>query len=157
MFDVIWGDPDRELVGEHRAKKELKKEQKEKEKEMEREKEKKRGSASTARSSRSSSDSPFAFLRSHGLKRIATSEANPSSKSTASSQVASPSVSSVRSPLSATFDLTSRRNSDMAATRTSLDPSYLEGRSESDFADAKRPEIDQTSPGLSRHGRIPRT
>lgn len=146
MFDVIWGDPDRELVGEHRAKKELKKE-------TQKEKEKKRGSLSTARSSRSSSDSPLAFLRSHGLKRIATSDANASTRSTGSSQIASPSAS-ICSPLSPTFDFTSRPNSDIAATRTSSDPSFVDRQSEIDCTGAKGPEAVKTSPGLSRHDSV---
>ncbi|KAM0438947.1 hypothetical protein ACHAPT_001708 [Fusarium lateritium] len=66
MFDVIWTDPDRELVGEHRAKKEKKREQKMKQKE--REKSVSRRSQSI-HSGRSSSDNhhhnhhrPFGFL-----------------------------------------------------------------------------------------------
>lgn len=144
MFDVTWSDPDQELVGEHRAKKELKREQ--------RDKEKKRGSQSTARSSRSSSDSPFSFLRSHGLKRINTSDANTSPKSTVSSQLASPTESSARSPLSPTFDIQSHLDSEVAVTRTSFDPSLLELRPEKDNANSPKRDDDRISPGLSRHG-----
>ncbi|KAJ4317557.1 hypothetical protein N0V84_007302 [Fusarium piperis] len=66
MFDVIWTDPDRELVGEHRAKKEKKREQKQKQKERDN---------STARrsqsvhSGRSSNDHPFGFLLGRASKK----------------------------------------------------------------------------------------
>lgn len=153
MFDVSWGDSNRELVGEHRAKKELRNQQKEKDKE----KGKKRGSSSTPRSSRSSAESALARWRPRGLKRLSAGDANGGSKSIDSEQVASPispSNGSVRSPLSPTFDLTSRRSSDNAMTRTSLDPSSLEIRSECDSTSANRREVDQASPGSSRHGMI---
>jgi hypothetical protein len=145
MFDVIWTDPDRELVGEHRAKKELKRGQ--------REKQQKRESHSTPRSSRSSSDSPFSFLRPHSLKRINTSEENESVKSAVSSQLASPSESSTRSPLFPTFDLQSRPNSEITATRTSFDPSSLEVPAEKEDVISSGPRDDRISPGLSRHGK----
>lgn len=66
MFDVIWTDPDRELVGEHRARKEKKREQKQKQKE--REKSIVRRSQSV-HSGRSSSDHPFGFLLGRGSKK----------------------------------------------------------------------------------------
>ncbi|KAM0558192.1 hypothetical protein ACHAPJ_004876 [Fusarium lateritium] len=62
MFDVIWTDPDRELVGEHRAKKEKKREQKNKEKEKEQANSLPRRSTSIT-STRSSTESRFGFLR----------------------------------------------------------------------------------------------
>lgn len=59
MFDVIWTDPNRELVGEHRARKEKKREQLQKQKERE----KSIGERSqSVHSGRSSSDHPFGFL-----------------------------------------------------------------------------------------------
>ncbi|KAJ4156749.1 hypothetical protein NW754_008392 [Fusarium falciforme] len=66
MFDVIWTDPDRELVGEHRARKEKKREQKLKQKE--REKSIVRRSQSV-HSGRSSSDHPLGFLLGRGSKK----------------------------------------------------------------------------------------
>ncbi|KAF5017892.1 hypothetical protein F66182_10150 [Fusarium sp. NRRL 66182] len=62
MFDVIWTDPDRELVGEHRAKKEKKREQKNKEEEKEQADSLPRRSVSI-NSTRSSTESRFGFLR----------------------------------------------------------------------------------------------
>ncbi|CEI65697.1 hypothetical protein FVEN_g12270 [Fusarium venenatum] len=62
MFDVYWTDPDRELVGEHRARKEKKREQKAKKKEREQETSTIPGSASIA-STTSSTESRFGFLR----------------------------------------------------------------------------------------------
>ncbi|KAL5609963.1 hypothetical protein FOVSG1_004644 [Fusarium oxysporum f. sp. vasinfectum] len=62
MFDVIWVDPDRELVGEHRAKKEIKRELKNKEREKEQENSILSRSISVP-STRSSTESRFAFLR----------------------------------------------------------------------------------------------
>ncbi|KAF7559841.1 hypothetical protein G7046_g4300 [Stylonectria norvegica] len=100
MFDVIWTDPDRELVGEHRAKKEKKKGQKDKDKTLA-----SRSSMST-RSSRSSTDSPFGFLRSRAQK-----QATANSKSSASSGLKTPSLLSSRSPLSIDSDAASYRHS----------------------------------------------
>ncbi|KAM0495283.1 hypothetical protein ACHAP8_008129 [Fusarium lateritium] len=62
MFDVYWTDPDRELVGEHRARKEKKREHKAKKKEREQETSTITGSASIA-STTSSTESRFGFLR----------------------------------------------------------------------------------------------
>ncbi|RBR27185.1 uncharacterized protein FIESC28_00048 [Fusarium coffeatum] len=62
MFDVIWTDPDRELVGEHRAKKEKKREQKAKQKEQEQANSVITRSTSVT-STRSSTESRFGFLR----------------------------------------------------------------------------------------------
>lgn len=119
MFDVIWTDPNRELVGEHRAKKEKKRDQKEKQKALA-----SRSSLST-RSSRSSVESPFGFLRSRGLKRVDTEKANSNPKSGASSGLLTPSILSSRSPLSVASDGRSYRhsvaildNSDLYSERT---------------------------------------
>lgn len=119
MFDVIWTDPNRELVGEHRAKKEKKRDQKEKQKALA-----SRSSLST-RSSRASVESPFGFLRARGLKRVDTEKANSNPKSGASSGLLTPSILSSRSPLSVASDGRSYRhsvaildNSDLYSERT---------------------------------------
>ena len=75
MFDVIWTDPDRELVGEHRAKKEIAREQK-------RAKERAEGSRSSlsTRASSSSSERTFGFFGSMSLKKtVAPLKSRPSS------------------------------------------------------------------------------
>ncbi|RMJ14507.1 hypothetical protein BHE90_007453 [Fusarium euwallaceae] len=75
MFDVIWTDPNRELVGEHRARKEKKREQKQKQKEsIDRR-------SQSVHSGRSSSDHPFGFLLGRASKKdknsIRSKESNP--------------------------------------------------------------------------------
>ncbi|CAM1510231.1 Fc.00g005660.m01.CDS01 [Cosmosporella sp. VM-42] len=102
MFDVIWTDPDRELVGEHRAKKEKKKAQKEKQTLSSR-------SSLSTRSSRSSVDSPFSLFRSRGPKNA--SQAGSGTKSSGSSGLMTPSILSSRSPLSIDSDGNSYRHS----------------------------------------------
>ncbi|KAF5673469.1 hypothetical protein FHETE_3383 [Fusarium heterosporum] len=77
MFDVIWTDPDRELVGEHRAKKEKKREQKNKEKERDQENSIIARSAS-ATSTRSSTESRFNFLRPRNTKQAKNRGKTPS-------------------------------------------------------------------------------
>lgn len=69
MFDVIWTDPDRELVGEHRARKEKKREQKLKQKE--RQDSIARRSQSVHSGGRPSSDHhhPFGFLLGRASKK----------------------------------------------------------------------------------------
>ena len=77
MFDVIWTDPDRELVGEHRAKKEIAREQK-------RAKERAEGSRSSlsTRVSSSSSERTFGLFGSLSLKKaVAPLKSRPSSNS----------------------------------------------------------------------------
>jgi len=66
MFDVIWTDPDRELVGERRARKEEEKNRKERDGSHTG-----RNSLST-RSSSSSGEKPFGFSRSKSQKRAVT-------------------------------------------------------------------------------------
>ncbi|RSL57156.1 hypothetical protein CEP54_008423 [Fusarium duplospermum] len=66
MFDVIWTDPNRELVGEHRARKEKKREQKQKQKEREKSI---GGRSQSVHSGRSSSDHPFGFLLGRASKK----------------------------------------------------------------------------------------
>jgi hypothetical protein len=97
MFDVIWTDPDRELVGERRARKIVEKEQKEKEK--------KHGgrSSMSIRSSSSSGDRPFAFFGSKSLKRVVTPSKAPS---TATSGLFTPSVD-IKSRRSSIFGVSS--------------------------------------------------
>lgn len=77
MFDVIWVDPDRELVGEHRAKKEIKRELKNKEREKEQENSILSRSISVT-STRSSTESRFAFLRPRNDKHGKGKEKTPS-------------------------------------------------------------------------------
>ncbi|KAM5356409.1 hypothetical protein ACJ41O_003055 [Fusarium nematophilum] len=123
MFDVIWTDPERVLVGEHRAKKQKKREQKlkekEKEKEKEREKEKEKEaekslakSSISVRSARSSNDSPFGFFRGRKkqAKQRAAATTTDKSKLNASGLL-TPSIVSSRSPLSSTSDSGSYRHS----------------------------------------------
>lgn len=77
MFDVIWTDPDRELVGEHRAKKEVAREQK-------RAKERAEGSRSSlsTRVPSSSSERAFGLFGSLSLKKaVAPLKSRPSSNS----------------------------------------------------------------------------
>ena len=102
MFDVIWTDPDRELVGEHRAKKEKKKVQQEKQTLTSR-------SSLSTRSSRSSVDSPFSLFRSRGPKN--PSQAGSRTKSSGSSGLMTPSILSSRSPLSIDSDVGNYRHS----------------------------------------------
>ncbi|KAM0302701.1 hypothetical protein ACHAPM_004703 [Fusarium culmorum] len=71
MFDVYWTDPDRELVGEHRARKEKRREQKAKQKEKEQETSTLPRSASVA-STTSSTESRFGFLRPRNGKQAKT-------------------------------------------------------------------------------------
>ncbi|KAF4982035.1 hypothetical protein FZEAL_2285 [Fusarium zealandicum] len=112
MFDVIWTDPDRELVGEHRAKKEKKREQKGKEKAKEQDLDKSISRRSLSiRSARSSTDSPFGFLRSRAAKQA---KANGNTKPN-STGLLTPSILSSRSPLSSASDAGSYRHSALLA------------------------------------------
>ncbi|KAM0453254.1 hypothetical protein ACHAPV_009048 [Trichoderma viride] len=111
MWDVVWTDPDRELVGEHKARKEKEDMFKKDDKSQPR-----RLSASTA-SSRWSTDSPFAIFRARGSKKANASSSNAEMASPGSSGVASPAMaSSDRSPMSKTFDEGSRRSSSRMST-----------------------------------------
>ncbi|KAH7152903.1 hypothetical protein EDB81DRAFT_718510 [Dactylonectria macrodidyma] len=113
MFDVIWTDPDRELVGERRAKKELKREQLAKEKEKP--KPISTRSSLSPRSSRSSTDSPFGFLRSRCLKQSISDKAIP--KATG---LLTPSLISSRSPHSIDSDAESHANSGLVVDGSSI-------------------------------------
>ncbi|RGP80483.1 hypothetical protein FLONG3_1411 [Fusarium longipes] len=73
MFDVYWTDPDRELVGEHRARKEKKREQKVKQKGKEPETSNIPRSASVT-STASSTESRFGFLRPRNGKQSKTKD-----------------------------------------------------------------------------------
>ncbi|PNP51493.1 hypothetical protein THARTR1_07933 [Trichoderma harzianum] len=112
MWDVIWTDPDIELVGEHRARKEKKEGHQKEVKSQPR-----RRSASTA-SSRWSTDSPFAIFRSRGAKKAnASSSSNAQMASSASSGVESPIIAFPnRSPISNMFDQGSRPSSARIST-----------------------------------------
>lgn len=106
MWDVVWTDPNPELVGEHKARKEKEDMFKKDDKSQPR-----RRSASTA-SSRWSTDSPFAIFRTRGSKKANEASSNAEMASSGSSGVASPAMaSSDRSPMSKTFDEGSRRSS----------------------------------------------
>ncbi|KAL6862318.1 hypothetical protein J3F83DRAFT_767468 [Trichoderma novae-zelandiae] len=111
MWDVIWTDPEKELVGEHRARKE-KKERPQKEPKSQ----PRRRSASTA-SSRWSTDSPFAIFRNRGARKANTPSSNAQMMSPASSGVDSPALLSPdRSPIAKMFDPGSRRSSSRIST-----------------------------------------
>lgn len=111
MWDVIWTDPDKELVGEHRARKERKETPQKEPKSQPR-----RRSASTA-SSRWSTDSPFAIFRNRGAKKANTASSNAHTMSPTSSGLESPALLSPdRSPIAKMFDQGSRRNSSRIST-----------------------------------------
>lgn len=134
MFDVIWTDHDRELQGEHRAKKEAAS--------KDTSKKQKRSSLSTKRSSVSSDSSPFSsFFRGHGLKRINTSDA----RSADSSRLASP------SPLATSFDGRSLRSSDGGPRPAGAPPS---GKCSGEQGRGNGSVEDERSVELSRHGSI---
>lgn len=111
MWDVVWTDPNPELVGEHKARKEKEDMFKKDDKGQPR-----RRSASTA-SSRWSTDSPFAIFRTRGSKKANEASSNAEMASSGSSGVVSPAMaSSDRSPMSKTFDEGSRRSSSRMST-----------------------------------------
>jgi len=66
MFDVIWTDPDRQLVGEHRAKKETAREQ-----QKARDKLEGKRSSPPTRGSASSGEKSYGFFGSRSLKKAA--------------------------------------------------------------------------------------
>jgi hypothetical protein len=78
MFDVIWTDPDRELVGERRARKEV-----EKEKREQRDKNRPGRNSMSTRSSSSSVDKPFGFFGSKSHKKTTSPITSKSSISSA--------------------------------------------------------------------------
>ncbi|RFU76946.1 hypothetical protein TARUN_5294 [Trichoderma arundinaceum] len=111
MWDVVWTDPDKELVGEHRARKE-----KEETLKKDHRSQLRRRSASTA-SSRWSTDSPFAIFRARASRKANISSSNAQMESSASSRVESPVMgSSDRSPKSKMVGDGSCRSSNRIST-----------------------------------------
>lgn len=129
MFDVIWTDPNRELVGEHRAKKDRKKEQKQPSRDRS-----ERNSLST-RSSLSSADSPFSFLRSKGLRQARAFKGSNSTESVAPYDGSAPANRSLKS-LPQALDI-----------RTNARTSALSTASTSNTQDSTRPSQDQSMSG----------
>lgn len=141
MWDVIWTDPDRELVGEHRAKKGRSQEEKEKNGIGSG-----RNSAATSHSS-SSSESPFGFFRSKASRRADAPNKSTPVRPPSLSGLASPSLLSSLSPFSQTFDAVSRRSSGIITTApTSPNKDTLEvGRYSSENTDIRAGHISFTS------------
>ncbi|KAM3465197.1 hypothetical protein NHJ6243_001753 [Beauveria neobassiana] len=110
MWDVVWTDPDKELVGEHRAKKDRLKQDKEKSSIRSG-----RDSATTS-SSNSSSETPFSFFRSRSGRNAVTLKGKDPNRSPSFSGLATPSLTSTISPFSQTFDSSSQRSSGMVTT-----------------------------------------
>jgi hypothetical protein len=149
MFDVIWTDPDRELVGEHRAKKDRNKDKK-----KSTSKDRSQRNSISTRSSLSSGDSPFAFLKPKGLRQARSSKGTPSLESIAVTDSATSSNRSIKSPSSLGFDFRKNR-------RTSA----LSVVGAASFLDSSRPSQDQSvrsqvastagelSPSLTSSGR----
>ncbi|KAI9155240.1 hypothetical protein HJFPF1_07821 [Paramyrothecium foliicola] len=125
MFDVIWTDPNRELVGEHRAKKDRKKEKKQADRSE-------RNSLST-RSSLSSADSPFSFFRPKAMRHARTSKENQSMESVAAVDSIASSNRSMKSPVSQAFDFRKARRASVLSTTGA--PSFNE---------SSRPSQDQS-------------
>ncbi|POR35730.1 Uncharacterized protein TPAR_04081 [Tolypocladium paradoxum] len=117
MWDVVWTDPSRELVGEHRARKQHDNNKEKKRDDDEGSRARSGRSSMSTASSRSSAESAFARFRSRGLKHINTSKANSkvAASSASSSGLAS---SSMRSPFSRASDAKSRRSSGLSVTKT---------------------------------------
>jgi hypothetical protein len=128
MFDVIWTDPDRELVGEHRAKKDRNKDKK-----KSTSKDRSQRNSISTRSSLSSGDSPFAFLKPKGLRQARSSKGTPSLESIAVTDSATSSNRSIKSPSSLGFDFRKNR-------RTSA----LSVVGAASFLDSSRPSQDQS-------------
>ncbi|PTB63529.1 hypothetical protein BBK36DRAFT_1182202 [Trichoderma citrinoviride] len=140
MWDVIWTDPDKELVGEHRARKEKRETPQKEPKSRPR-----RRSASTA-SSRWSTDSPFAIFRNRGAKKTNTSSSDAQMMSPASSGLESPALLSPdRSPVAKMFDQGSRRSSSRIST------SFLDRLVSIDSPLNTSPLIPETSARLPLH------
>ena len=113
MWDVVWTDPDKELVGEHRAKKGRMRSDKEK---SSIHSGRDSATATTSSSNSSSSESPFSFFRSRGAKNAIILKDHRSNRSPSFSGLATPSVTSTISPISPTFDASSRRSSGLVTT-----------------------------------------
>lgn len=141
MWDVIWTDPDRELVGEHRAKKGRSQEDREKHGLPSG-----RNSTATSHSS-SSSESPFGFFRYKASKRADAPKNSSSGRPPSLSGLASPSLLSSLSPFSQTFDGISRRSSGIITTApTSPNKDTVEtGRYSTEQADSRAGDISLSS------------
>jgi hypothetical protein len=175
MFDVIWTDPNRELVGEHRAKKDR---NREKQTPRDKDKDKDRGDRSSlsTRSSLSSADSPFSFLRSKGLRQARAIKGTNSTESVVADDATSRSDKSSL-PLAQVFD--SRKNHrrsgvSTVASRPSQEQSIGGGTPSGDMSPSltcydsifsRSPESDtrtsnsvheRASEELSKHSSLPR-
>lgn len=157
MFDVIWTDHDRQLQGEHRAKKEAAAAAATRDSGPSKKKSQQaRSSLSTKRSSVSSGDSPLSsFFRGHGLKRINTTsdaDANSRTRSTNSSRLASP------SPLATSFD-GGRSNNSPRSSGTGSRPAgaavvATTGKCSGEQGRGHGSVEDERSVDLSRHGSV---
>lgn len=143
MWDVIWTDPDKELVREHRAKKCRLKDDKEQSSIRSG-----RNSAATS-SSNSSSETPFSFFRARSAKKAIALKEKEANRSPSFSGLATPSLTSTLSPFSQTFDSSSRRSSGMITTAPT---SPNKDGSEALFSGSDRdtfPSFDGKSPSSS--------
>ncbi|KJZ79349.1 hypothetical protein HIM_01500 [Hirsutella minnesotensis 3608] len=93
MWDIVWTDPSRELVGEHRARKESSRKRGQPQQQAERHPQiAERSSLSTTSSRSSTAESAFARFRARGLKQAqSSSQPQPLSSSFMSSSRSSPS------------------------------------------------------------------
>jgi hypothetical protein len=134
MFDVIWTDPDRELVGERRARKEAEKEMREKSRTG-------RNSIST-RSSSSSSEKPFNLFSSKSLKKTIAPLKSKTSMVSTSSGLVTPKI-----------DNKERRGSYFSATSVAELPSEpVQSSRESDFLPDQFSNSEEHSPSSSSRG-----
>ncbi|GKU02351.1 hypothetical protein FLAG1_04523 [Fusarium langsethiae] len=156
MFDVYWTDPDRELVGEHRARKEKKREQKAKQKEREQETSTIPRSASAV-STTSSTESRFGFLRPRNGKQAKSRDKTKSGLLTPSQHSSrSNSGSYHRSALMANLSELSlgaaraqRANvpaSASASASASMDEAHIWSRQEPNYHAIKHAGASQTPP-----------
>lgn len=140
MFNVIWTDPDRELVGERRARKEVQKEMRERDQSRAG-----RNSLST-HSSSSSGEKPFGLISSKSLKRVKTPLKGVSS---ASSGLLTPTIDTKRQRGSFFGAVPT-----LQATESNQDPDSGQAPSESTLlADQFMDHFDQ-SPSSSSRGKI---
>ncbi|TQV99179.1 hypothetical protein IF1G_01394 [Cordyceps javanica] len=143
MWDVIWTDPDKELVGEHRARKGQLKHEREKSSIRSG-----RDSATTS-SSNSSSETPFRFFWARSAKNTATLKGKETNRSPSFSGLATPSLTSTLSPFSQTFDSESRRSSGMVTTAP-VSPNKV--GPEALFSSSERDTIDSIAANLTSSG-----
>ncbi|RGP64421.1 hypothetical protein FSPOR_7951 [Fusarium sporotrichioides] len=154
MFDVYWTDPDRELVGEHRARKEKKREQKTKQKEREQKTSTIPRSASVA-STTSSTESRFGFLRPRNGKQAKSRDKTKSGLLTPSQHSSrSNSGSYHRSALMANLSEVSlgaarAQKANVPASTSasaSMDEAHIWSRQESNYHAIKHAGASQTPP-----------